>query len=371
MLSGAIFYSSVLLILFSISGRGQAAIYDDNKSAVLLTSSLDSCARTQADSGFSGVVLVARGGQILLHRAYDRQGKNIDTSMAFWLASNSKQFTAAAILRLQEQGKLALYDPITRFFKKVPLDKQDITVHHLLSHTSGLGHNYIAEGILDRDEAVRLILAAPLEKPVGSQVYSSDAYCLLAAVIEIASGETYEQYMREQLFRPAGMKKTGFWGFEKDIPIRIAAAHDSIRTRPFYAKTYRNGSTCANWGCRGGGGIFSTASDLYRWIRALEGGRVLGDSSLKLLFKPYSLIRQDPGAAVSYGYGWIVATADGKRIEARFSGREDWLANSFIRDFANGDVVITLACDFGPDSPGMSTLVAKDLANILKKGSKR
>ena len=125
--------------------------------AVDISVEIDSFLKEQAAKGFSGSVLVARDGKILFKKSIGFPGS--DALPLFWLASNSKQFTAAAILRLQEQEKLSVKDPITKFLHDVPPDKQNITIHHLLSHTSGFASSYVAEGIADRDEAARSILA--------------------------------------------------------------------------------------------------------------------------------------------------------------------------------------------------------------------
>ncbi|HUL44292.1 MAG TPA: serine hydrolase domain-containing protein [Bacteroidota bacterium] len=361
-------YCAVLTVAIAMTCGSRSDPTDHGTPHQAVIHALDSCMRVLSDSGFSGVVLVARLDTILLHQAYDRQGKAADTSTAFWLASNSKQFTAAAILKLQEQRLLSVHDSIARFFPNVPPDKRGITIHHLLSHTSGIGHNYIAEGITDRDTLVARILSAPLARPVGEQEYSSDAYDLLGAIIEIASLMSYEQYLRQNLFLPAGMQHTGFWGYESKIPVVIAPAHDSLKSMPFYARMFQGGKPKPNWGCRGGSGIFSTTGDMFRWIRALESGRILSVSSRRLLLTPHSLIRHDDNNVdVAYGYGWIVSTQNGKRIEYRHGGREDWLANSFIRVFADGDIIITFAYDFGPNANAMSVMAAKQLAIILQE----
>jgi CubicO group peptidase (beta-lactamase class C family) len=329
--------------------------------------------RVLADSGFSGVVLVARGNTILLHRSYDHKGFSADTSMAFFLASNSKQFTATAILRLQEQGKLSVHDRITRFFAKVPPDKKGITIHHLLTHASGIGNNYISEGITDRSEMVRQVLSRPLEQPIGKEyAYTSDGYNLLGAIIEIASGMTFEKYLTTYLLKPAGLHHTGFWGFQSEVPVRIAPVLDSVRSKPLYQKAFRNDTTYANWGMRGAGGMFSTAIDLFHWVRAIQGRRVIADSSRQQMWAPHVLIRQASLVDVYSGYGWIVSTTkDGKLVETRHSGREDWMANSWIRVFRNGDLVIALAYDFGPDADAMSVMAAKELVLMLKQHSRQ
>ncbi len=153
------------------------------------------------EAGFSGTVLIAKGDQIILHRGYGWTDKQravpVSIDSEFWVASISKQFAAAAILKLQEKGKISLTDLITKYFKSVPKDKAAITVHQLLSHTSGIGQNYAADGIINRDDAVWSILQEPLKSVPGEKFnYSNDNYTLLAAIIEVASGQSYESFLR-------------------------------------------------------------------------------------------------------------------------------------------------------------------------------
>ena len=217
--------------------------------------------RLAAEKGFSGTVLIARDNKILLDQGYGfadlKKTERTKTDTKFYIASITKNFTAVAILKLVEQKKLRLDDAIARFFKEVPADKRSITIHHLLTHTAGLAQNYAADGIADRHDAVKAVLTQPLKSTVGEKFgYGNEDYNLLAAIIEIASGLTYENFFREQLLRPAKMSNTGFWGDKTIKGEPIASTNRPIDPQP-------------NWGFRGGVGMYSTAGDLYKWQQAL------------------------------------------------------------------------------------------------------
>ncbi len=168
-----------------------------------------------APYGFSGSCLVARGDGVELAEGYglalraSAKPNTADTVLS--LGSLTKQFTAAAILRLEEQGRLSTGDGVARFVD-VPADKRGVTLHQLLTHTSGLvgdtGPDYEA---CEREEALERMLGAPLRfAPGRGQAYSNAGYSLLAAVIELVSGESYEGFLRHELFSRAGMEATGY-----------------------------------------------------------------------------------------------------------------------------------------------------------------
>lgn len=272
----------------------------------------DEYLRQQVNRGYSGVVLIAKDDSVLLHAAYSRDN-SITRESVFWIGSVSKTITAAAVLRLRDEGRLSLSDPITRFFEQVPQDKQEITVRHLLTHTAGFGEHYAADGIADRAAAVRALLARPLERAPGTGYgYSNDAYNLLAAVIEVAAGMPFETFVRDQVLLPAGMSATGFWG-----ETREAASFAPVAMRK--AQT-------SNWGYRGATGISSTAGDLHQWQRALEGENVLPDSTRRQAFMEQ--VRKPNGGA--YGYGWQVARTRRETTLLAHGGAE-----SQLRHFAS------------------------------------
>jgi len=250
---------------------------------------LDNYMRSQVARGFSGVVLIASNDSIVLHEAYSADS-TVTTETAFWIGSLTKPFVAAAILKLQEQGRLSLQKPITEYLPDVPPDKQGITLHQLLSHTSGLSHRYVSEGIAHREEAIRTILALPLEHASGEYAYSNDGYSLLAAIVSRVSGLTYEEYLRQHFLIPAGMTKTGFWG----VPV---GANEASVAKVRLAPSPRVASP--NWGYRGATGLRSTASDILRWHRALLGDAILADSTKRAAF-PAQVRRTE---SAGYGYG--------------------------------------------------------------------
>jgi len=244
----------------------------------------------EADRGFAGVVLVARDGQVVFQKAYGlaNREKNIpmrvDTILA--IGSTPIDFTKAGILLLAERGKLSLDDPITKYFDKVPADKKSITLRHLMTGRSGLQdfHDVPADrdpdhGWIDRAEAVKRILAQELLfEPGKGRQHSHSAWGLLAAVLEIASGQTYPEFTREHLFKPAGMSDTGFFG-EKYAEDRMAIGYGprkdgDINAPPYWGQT--------SWLVMGSGGQVSTAPDMWRWVQAVHGGKILKPESIKL-----------------------------------------------------------------------------------------
>jgi CubicO group peptidase (beta-lactamase class C family) len=250
--------------------------------------------------GFSGACLVGLGDDIVLNAGYgfavraDRLPNTADT--VFSLGAVTKQFTAAAILKLEERGALATGDPIERFVDDVPADKADITLHHLLTHTSGLvmdtGDDYEPA---ERDAIVAKMLEAPLRFPPGADhAYSNAGYSLLAAIVEFAAGEAYEDFLHREVLRPAGLEATGYRLPNWSEPV---VAHwyapDSVNVTPL-EKPY------PLWNLLGNGEMLSTTEDMFRWHRALLGDAVLSAGSRRKLFTPY---------AGDYAYGWTYYSA--------------------------------------------------------------
>jgi CubicO group peptidase (beta-lactamase class C family) len=239
------------------------------------------------------------------------RGIPIEPDTIFDIGSVAKQFTAAAILRLEEMGRLRTSDLLSAHFRGVPADKQRITIHHLLTHTSGLSHD-VGEVLSrpSRDEAVRDILATPLRTPPGEKyAYSNAGYALLAAIIEQASGREYETFLRQELWLPAGMSQTGMQlGGLDHAPVAESYAFDgqlppTLFHRPDWGRR-------PSWRVLGAGYVLSTLIELGRWGEALRTGRVLSDSSRRKLFRPH--VREDGAEPSYYGYGWAIsASSDG------------------------------------------------------------
>src|SRR5690348_17183799 len=246
---------------------------------------MDRWLRREADSaGFSGVVLVERSGKVLLNRAYGHAARD----NAFWIASAMKQFTAAAVLRLVDEGKLALSDSIYRFFRSAPRRARAITIEQLLTHTSGIAASGIANGIGNRDEAMRAILSEPLDHTPGTTYhYENEDYNVLAAIIEVVSGRPYEAFIERALLIPAGLRHTGFCG-RLAAGVQPASSADPDSPPPCVA-----GVTPVDWADRGATGLLSTAADLLRWSHLLRNSRILSAASRAALERGKVFVRQE------------------------------------------------------------------------------
>lgn len=257
--------------------------------------------------GFDGVLLVARDGEVILERAYgeaDREtGRAMTTETAITIGSISKQFTAAAIMKLVELGKLTPQDPITRFFDDVPEDKRSTTLHHLLTHSAGLADGLGSDRDVSQnaDEYLAMTLASELSSPPGETYrYSNVGYSLLAMVVERVSGQGYEEFLAEHIFGPAGMKRTGVRIPDYE-PTDLAVGY-SQNQRWGAVFDYALREDGLGWNMRGNGGIHSTAGDMYRWTTALMENTVLSEESREQLFTPFV----PEGGGTFYGYGWSI-----------------------------------------------------------------
>lgn len=259
------------------------------------------------DNNFSGVVLVASKDKIF-KKGYgfaDREQKiNITPSTAFCIGSVTKQFTGAAILTLEMAGKLSVNNKISNYFKDLPEDKKEITIHQLLTHSSGLppaiGDDYEP---LERDDFLKKAFATPLEFKAGEKyLYSNVGYSVLAAIIEKASGLDYETYLFNNLFKPAEMDKTGY-KIPKWEPKEVAIGY--LANKKWGRPNEQNWSKLGPyWNLLGNGGILSTVEDLYKWHQILETDKILNESAKQKYYARH--IEEGEGAGTYYGYGWAI-----------------------------------------------------------------
>ncbi len=302
--------------------------------------------------GFAGGLLVARGGETLLHAGYDmadrEAGRPWSVKTISTVGSITKQFTGAAILLLQEDGLLSVDDPITEYFPDVPEDKRSITLHQLLTHSSGIVDLYGLDDWdpIDRDTFVRRALEQPLEfDPGSSYAYSNAGYSLLGAILEQLTGASYETFLRERLFLPVGMQDTGY----------ILAGWDNARLAVGYRGDETWGTVLGRpladdgpfWALRANGGIHSTTADMLLWGRALIRGELLSSQSMQTYWAQHV----DEGFGDShYGYGWVVRQGPGeKRLITHNGGNGILFADMAI--FPDDEVVIVLQTNVVADWP--------------------
>ena len=270
---------------------------------------LDEHMKMLASGGFSGVVLFTRSGETLLSKGYGEanQAKRLPYSVntVFDIGSLTKQFTGAAILKLETQGKLRVTDRLKQYLAGAPPDKADITLHHLLTHSAGfapgLGDDYEA---INRDEYTKLALSSKLRFTPGERFsYSNAGYSLLGIIIELVTGQPYEHYLHDQLFKPAGMSKTGY-RIPKWNPNELATGYSkdgSAWGTPLDKLWAADGPY---WHLRANGGILSTVGDMYKWHLALAGEQVLSRTAKEKYFAPH--IAMQPQGKSFYGYGWAI-----------------------------------------------------------------
>lgn len=304
-----------------------------------------------AGFGYSGAILVAVDGEVVLREAYgladrDKAVANRPETL-FDIGSLTKTLTATAILRLEDEGKLSIQDPLSKLLPDSPHDKRAITLHQILTHTSGLTGPEHAYQVIGKEAALHSIFAAPLRfEPSSRWEYSNAGYVVLAAVIEAVSGEPYQEYLTRRVFRPAGMTSTGFWGSKlPPVPSRLLAkGYDDLGVVADPAKL--SGST---WNDIGSGQVVSTVDDLYRFQRSLEQHRILSASGLQRMLTP--AMREPPSKdyySSSYGYGiWAQTLPDGTR---RFHHGGDFLGfGSQLTWLPDRKVVVVSLCNVRND----------------------
>lgn len=300
------------------------------------------------DKGFSGAVLVARKNKIILAKSYglsDREKQiSVTTETVYPIGSVTKQFTAAAIVKLEMQGKLRTSDFITRYFKNVPPDKAKITIHQLLTHSSGIpGSIGRCTQEMNRDGFVEMALNSTLDFEPGTKYnYSNAGYNLLAVIVELASGKDFEQYMSENLFAPTGMKKTGIFVPKYNLENIAVGYRDGKKWGNVYEKLfdydYPDRKFYGYEFCgRGSGGFLSTIGDLYKWHKALKGEKLFSKAAKEKIFTPY--IREGEGAKSFYGYGWAIFTTPRQTRLIAHNGNVNDVFEADFRRYVDEDVV--------------------------------
>ena len=255
-------------------------------------------------------LLVLKDGEAVVRRGYGlsdlEQGTEAGPATNYRLASVSKQFTAAAILLLAQDGKLSLEDPVRRWLPSLPDVTAPITIEHLLTHTSGLVdyEDLMGEGWQGqiRDAGVLELLEKEdrLYFPPGSDYrYSNGAYALLSLIVEKASGQAYPEFLRQRIFLPLGMQDT--LAFVEGGPAVPHRAWGYSEGEAGWTRTDQSTTSAV----LGDGGIYSSIDDLARWDAALYDDRLLSDASRALAFAPHVQVTGEPYEA-AYGYGWRI-----------------------------------------------------------------
>jgi len=295
-------------------------------------------------NGMSGAFLVAKDGEVALAKGYglaDRErGVPVTTDTVFTVGSITKQFTAAGILKLEEEGKLAVEDSIRKHLKELPRNKRDVTIHHLLTHASGLRADFGGDyANMSAEKMIEKFGDADL-KTIPGEVhdYSNPGYSVLGVLVQRLSGKGYEEYLRKALFEPVGMMDTGYllpdWSAD-----RMAHGYTQSGLDWGTVREKRWAEDGPHWNLRANGGIMSTIGDMYKWHLALQGDAVLSEASKAKLFARH--IPENPEGSSFYGYGWaIFKTERDTDLIAHNGGNGIFLAD--FRRYVDEDIVILL-----------------------------
>jgi CubicO group peptidase (beta-lactamase class C family) len=275
----------------------------------LITSQVNNLLMNEAtNQQFSGSVLIAHNDKVLLSKGYSMAdwSKQVPNTAQtkFYLGSTTKQFTALAILILQEQGKLYIHDQICSYISPCPQAWQRVTIHELLTHTSGIPEfDHTSLSNASPQSWINDFDGVPLGFTPGVEFsYCNVCYQILGYIVEMASGEPYCTFLQQTIFDPLKMKNTGCDQHYPSLP------NHAVGYASWHIRDVSIGMDAApQWSFLFGAGLlYSSVEDLYRWDLALSSHSLISQQVLDEAFTPY-VISQYAGS--SYGYGWFIAKA--------------------------------------------------------------
>lgn len=306
--------------------------------------------------GYGGSILIARDGKAVISKGYGPANIELNVvnspQTVFRIGSLTKQFTAAAILLLQERGKLNVQDSVCKYLAECPAAWREILIHNLLTHTSGVTNitalpDWEAKKTLpsSTENTIARFRNLPLEFKPGEQFkYSNSNYILLGSIIEKASGQSYESFLKENIFAPLQMTNTGY-----DHPERIVRGRAAGYTRD--GDKIINATYIDMIIPYAAGALYSSTEDLLRWDQALYSDKLLSQKSLGAMFTPFKN---------GYAYGWGVGTLFNRRYIAHAGGIEGF--STHISRFPDDRATVIVLSN---NDMAVANVIANDLAAIL------
>lgn len=353
-----LFFIFFLSFNFALISADQESEFKKDREARDTETKVDEYIKPYIDAGgFSGAILMAKAGKVLLSKGYGMANYELgvlNTSKTkFQVASISKTFTAAAILILEERGKLKLTDTLSSFISDYP-NGNKITIHHLLTHTSGIpnvndfpDYEQKSKSHHTLTEIIAMFKGIPLEfNPGDKYMYSNSNYNLLAFIIEKASGMSYAEFLKRNIFDPLEMRDTG----HNDRPESLLKNRASGYV-PAGASGIEN-APYLDWSIKAGNGsLYSTVEDLYKWDRTFSTEKILKKENLKKIFSEQ---------AKGIGYPWFLGKRLNRRV-AYYNGRSPGFTSYLDRYLDDDACIIILSNNYAP----VPHLMIKDLASIL------
>ncbi|MEP2773240.1 MAG: serine hydrolase [Fulvivirga sp.] len=309
-------------------------------------------------------VLVARDGEILYEKyagyANVKKQTAVEANTTFRIGSVTKQFTAAAILKLVEQGKMQLEDPLNKYIDDFPRGDK-ITIHHLLNHTSGIKSytdqpdfiKSVGKSVATK-ELVDEIKALGFDFEPGEQwKYNNSAYYILGYLIEQQSGMSYEAFLKKHFFEPAGMENTGVYDNAKKYKMEALG----------YANEEGKMKLSMDWDMTragGAGNMYSTVTDLLKWNNFVFSGKAV---RADLLEKAHTQLTLNDGSNYPYGYGWGVGAFRGLEQIAHSGGLHGFL--TWLAYYPEIDVTVAVTSNASPPLKIVPGQLGKDMLEVF------
>lgn len=322
-----------------------------------LASKIDEYLKAQVKvNRFGGAILVARDGKVLASKGYGMANVEHDIpntpETKFRLGSITKQFTAAAILLLEERGTLSVQDQVCKYVPECPDAWREITIHHLLTHTSGIPNftsfpDYLKTMMQPSPAAstVERFKGKPLDfKPGERMSYSNSGYVLLGYIIERITGKSYDAFIRENIFEPLKMTNTGYDVSSQILKHRAAGyarRGDGLTNAAYLDMTIPHAA----------GALYSTVEDLYLWDQALYTEKLLSKPSLDKMFTPFKN---------NYAYGWTVTTQFNRKMIGHGGGINGFV--TFISRYPDDKTFVVVLSNV---EGAPASRIARDLAAIV------
>ncbi|ASK30427.1 serine hydrolase [Chryseobacterium sp. T16E-39] len=317
--------------------------------------------------GPGGVFTVTQKGKSKYQKAFGKANLELDTALnpdnVFQIGSMTKQFTAVAILMLEQQGKLNVNDPISKYIKDYP-NGDKITIHHLLTHTSGIKDftkmksiSTIAQKEMKPEMMVDFFKNEPVDFAPGEKFdYNNSGYVVLGYLIELISGDSYENFIQKNIFDKSGMTHSYYASDRKIIPKRAYGYHK--KEYGYVNKTMINFSVPFS-----SGSLMSTAEDMQKWQNALNKNLLLNAQETQKAFQKYRL---NNGEEFTYGYGWHIKEING--VPIREHGGSIFGFKSMGVYIPSEDIYVTGFSNCDCHSP---TEVTRNIAKLVLENIKR
>jgi CubicO group peptidase (beta-lactamase class C family) len=305
--------------------------------------------------------LISKDGNVIYKKSFGLANLELNVPMktenVFEIGSMTKQFTAVSILMLMEKGKLNLNDEITKFIPDYPTHGKTITIHHLLTHTSGI-KNYtsirelrnIAKNDLTPIELIDFFKNEPMDFAPGEEFkYNNSGYIILGYIIESLSGQSYASFVEENIFKKINMESSFYASHKKVIKNRVSGYHN----RGDYTKSMHISYTLPY----AAGSLMSNVDDMLKWQEAIKNNKLVDKNTIEKAFTNYTL---NNGNLINYGYGWHIREMNG--VQSREHGGDIFGFKSMGVYIPSSDIYVIGLNNCDCNSP---TKITKEIAELI------